>query len=241
MTPVVKKLIIANVAIWLVGQVILEQYFLPSRPLLQFFALIPRSVVESFYIWQPLTYMFLHSLSITHIVFNTLMLWWLGAELETRWGSRLFLTYYLVSGAGAGVIYTIGITVYSAFTGSVAGLVAPVIGASGAVFGLLLAFGILFSERVILFFFVFPMKVKYFVMIIAAIEVVSLLNVGSQKGVANLAHLGGLISGYLFLIFWTRSQQRGRRKNAKKDRRGLRLVVNNEGEEKGDKGPKYWN
>lgn len=242
MTPVVKRLIVINVAIWLVGQVILEQYVFTSRPLLNYFSLIPGLVVEKFFIWQPITYMFLHSLSITHVLFNMLMLWWFGAELEMRWGSRLFLIYYLASGIGAGLIYTIGVAIYSAVTGSVVGLVSPVVGASGAIFGLLLAFGILFGERVILFFFVFPMRVKYFVMIIGAIEVVSLLNVGAQSGVANLAHLGGLVSGYLFLVFWTKNQQKLRRKNGKKSRRGLRLVVNNESSEtdEGD-GPKYWN
>lgn len=242
MTPVVKKLIIANVAIWLIGQLIFDQYVFSESPILSYFSLVPRLVIEKFFIWQPVTYMFLHSMSITHIVFNMLMLWWFGAELENRWGPKFFLTYYLVSGVGAGLIYTIGVALYSAFSGSLTGLVSPVVGASGAIFGLLLAFGILFGERTILFFFVFPMRVKYFVMIIGAIELVSLMNVGSRSGVANLAHLGGLVSGYLFLIVWTKSQQKRRKKAAKGPRRGLRLVVNND--EKDDdpgQGPKYWN
>jgi len=92
-TPVVKRLIIVNVAIWLLLQVIIEQYFLTGQPILRTFALIPGSVVQSFYIWQPFTYMFLHSHSITHVVFNMLMLWWFGAELEQRWGSKFFFFY----------------------------------------------------------------------------------------------------------------------------------------------------
>ena len=236
MTPMVKKLIILNVSIWLIGQVILDQYILSGSPLISYFSLTPRLVIEKFFLWQPLSYIFLHSMSVTHIVFNMLMLWWFGAELETRWGSRFFLIYYISCGVGAGLIYTVGVGLYSAFSGSVAGLMSPVVGASGAIFGLLLAFGILFSERVILFFFVFPMRVKYFVMIIGAIEVVSLLNTGGRSGVANLAHLGGLISGYLFLVFWTKNQQ-GKRKKSKNK---LRLVVDNERPEDGN-GPKYWN
>ena len=241
MTPVVKALMIINVAIWLFGQVILEQYFLEGNPLIRYFGLIPVRVVEDFFLWQPLTYMFLHSMSLTHIIFNMLMLWWFGAELEMRWGPRFFLTYYLVSGVGAGLIYTVGITLYSVVSGSVSGLVSPVVGASGAIFGLLVAFGILFGERVILFFFVFPMRVKYFVLIIGAVEVVSLLNVGSRD-VANLAHIGGLFSGYVFLVVWTKSLQRKRRKPGSESKRGLRLVVNNEEQKKGEgNGPKYWN
>ena len=107
MTPVVKKLIIANVAIWLVLQIIVEQYFLPGRPIISYFSLVPGKLLNDFMIWQPFTYMFLHSLSITHIVFNMLMLWWFGAELEQRWGSKLFLIYYLACGVGAAFIYTL--------------------------------------------------------------------------------------------------------------------------------------
>lgn len=243
LTPMVKKLIIVNVAIWLVFQVIIEQYFLTGAPLTSYLSLRPAFIIEKFYVWQFFTWMFLHSLSITHIVFNMLMLWFFGGELEQRWGAKFFLTYYLVSGVGAAFVYVICMAVYSVVTGAVDGLYAPVVGASGAIFGVLLAYGILFGERTILFFFVFPMKVKFFVMIIGAIEVVSLLNVG-QSNVANLAHLGGLVSGYLFLIIWTKKQQKKRAegKGKRKGRGNLRLVVNNDQGESDDKnGPKYWN
>lgn len=243
-TPVVKKLLIANVVIWLVGLLIVENYFLPGRPITLYLGLTPQWFISDFFIWQPITYMFLHSLSIWHIVFNMLMLWWFGAELEMRWGSKFFLIYYISCGVGAGLIYSFGMAAYSMFTGASAGFVGPpVVGASGAIFGLLLAFGILFGERVVLFMFIFPMKMKYFVAIIGAIEIVSLLNSGSNNNVANLAHLGGLISGYIFLVMWTRTQQKLRRRNSKKKGRGrLKLVVNNESEDEGPKdGPKYWN
>jgi membrane associated rhomboid family serine protease len=236
-TPVVKWLIIANVAIWLVFQVILERYVLSQPFITEYFGLIPGLVFQKFFVWQVGTYMFLHSYNVFHILFNMLMLWWLGAELEQRWGPKFFLAYYLVSGIGAGVLYVLGILGYTLITGSVSGLMTPVIGASGAVFGLLLAYGIIFGERIVYFLMVFPMRAKYFVMILGAVEVMNLVNGGSD--VANLAHLGGIASGYVFLKLYTKFQQGRWRKKASPRGRGLRLVVDNENKKKD--GPKYWN
>jgi len=241
MTPVVKWLVIAIVTIWLVLQVIVERYFLNEPLITYFFGLVPLSVVQKFFIWQIGTYMFLHSYNIFHIVFNLLLLWWLGSELEQRWGSRFFLTYYLVSGIGAGAIYTLCILAHGLITGSFAGFTSPVVGASGAIFGLMLAYGIIFGERVVYFMMVFPMRAKYFVMILGAIEVATLLNSGiGGSDVANLAHLGGIASGFLFLQGYTRFQQRRWRKQSGRRGRGLRLVVNNDRKDKKD-GPRYWN
>lgn len=240
MTPVVKRLIIANVSVWLGLQMILERVI--GRPFFAVnFGLTPELFFQKFHVWQAFSYMFLHSSSIWHIVFNMLMLWWFGSELEMRWGRKFFFIYYVVCGMGAALIYCFGTALYAMTVGAIGSYAGPpVIGASGAVFGLLLAYGILFGERIVLFAFVFPMKVKYFVMIIGAIEVVSLLNTSSN--VANLAHLGGLISGYLFLLFWAKTKGRMRRQSAKKKGRGrLKLVVNNEDVKEPGKGPKYWN
>ncbi|MGE3975197.1 MAG: rhomboid family intramembrane serine protease [Bdellovibrionales bacterium] len=233
-TPVVKKLMIAHVGIWLIGQVIVEQYFLKEQQLTTFFGLIPELLITKFFVWQPLTYMFLHSTDgITHILFNMLLLWWLGSELEQQWGKRFFTLYYIVCGVGAAVLYTIAILVFSLATEKVQPLFTPVVGASGAIFGLMLAYGIIFGERTVYFFFVFPMKARIFVMILGGIEVVMLLNNGvGGSNVANLAHLGGLITGFLFLITWTRIQRR----QSKAGRGKLKLVVNNDKEQ-----PKYWN
>lgn len=244
-TPIVKILIIANISVWLVGQMIIEKYFLPGPYISEFLSLIPSYVVEKFFIWQFFTYMFLHSSSLFHILFNMLMLWWLGGELEQRWGSRFFLAYYLVSGVGAAVIYCICLFAYTLATGNLAGWVTPVVGASGAVFGLLVAYGIIFGERVVYFMMIFPMKAKYFVMILGAIEAVNLLNSGvAGSQVANLAHLGGLVSGYLFLITYTKFKQgKWRKQSGGRGGRGLKLVVNNDPKDKKDKGdgPRYWN
>lgn len=244
-TPMVKVLIIINVVIWLVGQMIVERFFLSEPLISQYFSLIPSYVVEKFFVWQTLTYMFLHSSNLFHILFNMLMLWWLGAELEQRWGSKFFLAYYLASGVGAAIIYTLCLFVYTLATGNLEGWMSPVVGASGAIFGLLVAYGIIFGERVVYFMMVFPMKARYFVMVLGGIEAVNLLNSGvSGSQVSNLCHLGGLLSGYLFLLVYTKFKQGRWRKQSGGGRgRGLKLVVNNDDSKKKDKGdgPKYWN
>ena len=244
-TPVVRWMIGLSVGIWLIFQVIAEGYFMKEPMITYMFGLVPANVISKFYVWEFFTYMFLHSRNVFHIVFNMLLLWWLGAELEQRWGSKFFLAYYLVTGIGAAIIYTAVVFAYR-FIGPTAVWTAPVIGASGAIFGLMLAYGFIFGERVVYFMMVFPMRAKYFVMILGAVEVVTLLNNGLEGGdVANLAHLGGLVSGFIFLKSYTRFQQSRWRKQSDRRGRGLRLVVNNDGkdEKKDDKGggPRYWN
>lgn len=243
LTPVVKWLIILNVGTWLILQVLLGRFILGMRfePIL---GLVPSQIFENFFLWQPLTYMFMHSVaSPFHLILNMLMLWWLGSELEQRWGSRFFLSYYLVTGAGAGLIYLLVHTVLFLFQKDISAWNAPVVGASGAIFGLLLAYGILFGERILHFMMLFPMKAKYFVMILAAIEIANLLG-GGGEGVAIFCHLGGLVAGFLFLSLYTRFQQsRWRKQGGKRQAsgRGLKLVVNNDNKKDDDKGPRYWN
>ena len=242
MTPVVRGLLIANIGIWIVFQLIIEKFFLSEPWITQIFSLIPNNVISNFFVWELGTYMFLHSANVFHILFNMLLLWWLGGELEQRWGSKFFLAYYLVSGIGAAIIYTVVIFVLALFKGGVGLMTVPVLGASGAIFGLMLAYGVIFGERVVYFMMLFPMRAKYFTMILGAVEVVTLLNNGVGGGeVANLAHVGGLISGFLFLQAWTRFQQSKWRKASGKRGRGLRLVVNNDEKKNGKDGPKYWN
>lgn len=241
-TPVVRWLIGINVFVWLVLQVVLEGYVL-SQPFITYtFGLVPENIFSKFFLWEPLTYMFLHSRNVFHIVFNMLLLWWLGSELEQRWGSRFFLAYYLVSGFGAGILYTFITMAYALIMGPTSVLTVPVVGASGAVFGLMLAYGIIFGERIVYFMMVFPMRAKYFVMILGAVEVATLMNNGIGGGqVANLAHLGGLASGFLFLQGYTRFQQRRWRKQSDRRGRGLKLVVNNDKKDEKGGGPRYWN
>jgi membrane associated rhomboid family serine protease len=223
LTPMVKKLVIINVAIWVGLQVILDQMILPVPYVAHYFSFSPLKVVRDFFIWEPFSYMFLHSTSSPwHILFNMLILWWLGSELETRWGKRFFLTYYLVCGVGAAVLYTIFVFAFSILTG-------------------MLAYGIIFGERVVYFMFLFAMKAKYMVAILAALEIFTILTGGLDGGreTSNLAHVFGLLSGFLFLSGWTRWQKRKAKKTSSKWGRNLRLVVNNDELEKKD--PKYWN
>jgi membrane associated rhomboid family serine protease len=237
-TPVVKWLVIINLAIWIGLQILLEGY--GGVNVSKYLALYPGKVLFDYAFWQLFTYMFLHSMSVSHILFNLLTLWFVGSELEQRWGKKFFLNFYLLTGVGAGFIYTLGMAVYSYATGKQVGLVIPVMGASGAIFGLLLAYGLLFGERVMSFMFLFPMKAKYFVMILGGIEILSMMTSGVMGGeVAYLAHLGGLISGYLILRFWTTLQRLQWNRKAKTKTRNLRLVVDNE--KKDEKNPKYWN
>ncbi len=242
LTPVVKKLIIINTAIWFFLTIIAENYIVAPGFFSKYFGLVPGLLFEKFFVWQIFTYMFLHATSLSHILFNMLLLWWLGSELEQRWGSRFFLIYYLVCGVGAGIIYMIGLTFHYLVAGPSLAWISPVVGASGAVFGLLLAYGIIFGDRIVYFFMLFPMQARYFVMILAGIEFITLLNskASGESNVANLAHLGGIIVGYLFLYFWTRWSIGRRGKSSQPtNRRGLKLVVNNEVSEKQD--PKFWN
>lgn len=239
-TPMVKWLVIVNVAIWFVFQVLVEGFF--KVPFTNFLSLVPARVIFEFRVWELFTYMFLHSMQITHILFNMLMLWFFGAELEQRWGGKYFLFFYLFTGVGAAVLYCLGMTLYAAATGSQMGMMVPVLGASGAIFGLMLAQGILFGERVIYFFMLFPMKMRYFVMIMGVVQIGSMLTSGVSGGeVAYLAHLGGLASGYMALLLMSRWKNYENFKKSKKKGRNLRLVVDNENPKKSDNGPRYWN
>jgi membrane associated rhomboid family serine protease len=185
--------------------------------------------------------MFLHSMQVTHILFNMLMLWFFGAELEQRWGTKFFVFYYFFCGIGAAILYCAGVFVYALATGSQTGLIVPVMGASGAIFGLLLAQGLIFGERVVYFFMLFPMKTKWFVALMGVIQLASMMTSSVSGGeVAYLAHIGGLVAGFICLKgkdYMDRKDWR-RRQKAKGKGRNLRLVVDNE---KDDKPPKYWN
>jgi membrane associated rhomboid family serine protease len=235
----VKRLMIANLAIWFVLQVMVENLFLSAPWITYYFGMRPQAVIENFYVWQLVTYMLLHSLNPMHILFNMLTLWFLGSELEMRWGTRQFLTYYFVTGIGAGIIYIFGVVLVGLISGKAPAVYdVPVVGASGAVFGLLLAYAILFGDRMIYFFGVFPIQARYFVAIIGFIEVITLMSVGFTSAVANLAHLGGIVMGFLYLVVWTRFNQFKWRKTGDV-RRNLKLVVNKDKDK--DKGPRYWN
>jgi len=245
-TPMVKKLIIINAVVWFVGAVILEPYVLKAPYLTLFLSLIPITLIKNYYFWQPLTYMFYHTANLWHILFNMLILWWLGSEMERHWGSRFFLIYYLACGVGAAFLYILFVVTYSLITGSGNLLQSPVLGASGAIFGLLVAYGLVFGERIVYFMFFFPMKAKWFVALLGGIDLVLILNTGVENGaISNLAHISGAVAGFLFLWIWSRTRggPGGKGPRKKSERKGnLKLVVNNTEEFTApEHKPKYWN
>jgi membrane associated rhomboid family serine protease len=155
----------------------------------------PADVLEQLRLWQPFTYMFLHS-GIFHILFNMLALWMFGVELERMWGSRFFTKYYFACGVGAALTTMILSFTPLPFAGQL--YAALTIGASGAVYGVLLAYALYFPNRPIYMYLVFPIPAKYFVMIIGGISLLSSMS-GPGGGVAHTTHLGGLVAGYLYL------------------------------------------
>ncbi|MCB9206287.1 MAG: rhomboid family intramembrane serine protease [Ignavibacteriales bacterium] len=186
--PVIKNLLIINGIVFfikiiaeniVVGQTLLETY------ITGYFGLIPFGhPYFSFMPWQLITYQFLHA-NFSHIFFNMLMLWMFGMEIENIMGSRKFLVFYLLAGIGGGLLQLL-----------LGGGGGPIIGASGAVFGVMVAFAMFFPNRMIYIYFLLPVKAKYLIVFLMVIEFMS---VGDGSFVAHLAHLGGAIVGFSFV------------------------------------------
>jgi membrane associated rhomboid family serine protease len=154
--------------------------------------LSPQSVFEDFAVWQPATYMFLHSTrGLGHILFNMLALWMFGTELERTWGTRFFTKYYFITGIGAAATSLL----LSLFIADI--YHSTTVGASGAIYGLLIAYAMYFPHRTI-YYIIFPIPARVFVAIMGLIAFWSSVS-GSGGGVAHTAHLGGLVVGYLYL------------------------------------------
>lgn len=182
-TPGIKGLIVANVSVFALQT---ASRLTGKGDLAKMFGLHPAEAFGDLRLWQLVTYMFLHSpYGLTHILFNMLFLWMFGTELERAWGTKAFLRYYFLCGIGG------------ALTTSLLFWDSTTIGASGAVFGVMLAYGMLFPNRQILVAFLFPMRAASFVLLSVGIELFSLLSI--EDGVAHIAHLGGMLFGYLYL------------------------------------------
>ena len=186
-TPAVRVLLWANFVTYFVS--------LFYSPLTEYLGLVPQQVVERHWIWQLATYMFLHARTPTHVLFNMLILWMFGVELERLWRTRFFVKFYLVTGIGAGVISVLASLLPFQPLHQIYGV--QIIGASGALYGLLMAYALYFPDRPILMFLLFPVPAKYFVMILGGIAFV--MAAQGSSGVAETAHLGGLLIGYLYL------------------------------------------
>jgi len=202
---VVNKIVLANVVMFLLQQVLGFRftYALSYQP---------TSLIQDFKIWQPLTYMFLHA-DFFHLFFNMLMLWFLGTTVESAWGGRKFLKYYIATGLGGALFFTIfnyGGSVY---------------GASGAVFGIMVAYAMMFPDNYLLVYFIFPVKAKYMVGFLVLLNLA--YGVSGAGGIAYFAHLGGAAVGLLFFrreisnsMVWRRTQRSWQEQNRSRQQGG---------------------
>ena len=185
LTRAIKTLIIICAVVYLLQQLGGAGF---RVSLVSSFGLTPAAVVGSFAVWQLFTYIFLHG-GFFHILFNMFALWMFGTELERVWGTREFVKYFFVCGVGAGVLSVLVSP----------GSMIPTIGASGSIYGILLAYGLLFPNRELLLVpFMIPVKVKYYVMFLGGMAFLASLS-GGGGGIAHIAHLGGMVFGYLYL------------------------------------------
>lgn len=219
MPMVVKNLLIINVLFFLASQ------FEGNFDLYQLFGLhFPTA--PNFKVWQPITYMFMHA-DVMHIFFNMFALFMFGSKLENYWGPKRFLTYYMVTGIGAAVVHfaVFYFTSYHQIQVELSHITTPgseyyesvmdtflngslVIGASGAVFGLLLAFGMLFpNTELMMLFFPVPIKAKYFVIGYGLIELFSGIRATEGDNVAHFAHLGGMLFGFIMIKYWNKTMR----------------------------------
>ncbi|MEO1023775.1 MAG: rhomboid family intramembrane serine protease [Bacteroidota bacterium] len=188
--PAVKYLLFINGVFFLLTKNIFNGAWTPVGSALMPYLVLNPIGSGDFLPWQLVTYMFLHA-DFSHILFNLFALWIFGQAIENLWGTRRFLVYYLVCGVGAAVIHM-----------TVGGLFAYTLGASGAVFGILLAFGMMFPDTYIMLLFPpIPIKAKYFVGFYGALELFNGLTL-PNSGVAHFAHLGGLLVGFILIKLW---------------------------------------
>lgn len=198
--PVIKTLLLANIGMFIVtgffglfriGGVPLAGAIgsvLPLYPL-----------GDGFQVWQLITYLFMHG-GLMHLVFNMFALWMFGMELENTWGSKKFLIYYMICGIGAGVSNLLVAPLF--------GQAGPTVGASGAIYGVLIAFGMMFPDRPIFIYFLLPIRAKYFVLLYILLEVYSGVT-GTSDGIAHFAHLGGAAVGFVYILVDRRSSPFG--------------------------------
>jgi len=195
-TPAIRNLVLACAAVFLVQRILNDfaprAYFLFNHE----FGLVPFDTVFRLHVWQPVTYIFLHG-GLFHILINMLFLWMFGVDLERAWGSQRFYTYFFVTGIGAGVI---NVLVELLAPSAIASPFTPTIGASGAIYGILLANAVMFPDRKI-WLIPFPVTIpmKVYVVIAGAIEFFATFNPSVGDNVSHYTHLGGMLVGYLYL------------------------------------------
>ncbi|HEV8384105.1 MAG TPA: rhomboid family intramembrane serine protease [Candidatus Acidoferrales bacterium] len=202
LTPAVKYLLIANGVVFLIQSLVPDNIY---NLMLRELGLVPRAVTHGLRIWQPFTYMFLHG-GFLHLFFNMLALWMFAGDLERAWGKRRFLNFYFLTGVGAGVINIIVKTVmdmnvnFSALPAdAITPSMVPTIGASGAIYGVLIAMAVLFPDRhVYLLLPPVELPMRVFVFIMGAISFFGTIGATGDK-VSHVTHLGGMLVGWVYL------------------------------------------
>ncbi len=202
----IRNLLIATIGVYVLQMVPGVRNYVHGLGLL-----VPRLVYEHAQVWRLVTYMFLHDPSgVLHIGFNMLMLWMFGNELEQMWGTRRFLIFYFLCGIGAGAL--------SFFMWN-----AHILGASGAIYGVLTIFAIYFPDRQILVFFMFPMRIRTFVIVMGIVSVV--MSIQAASGIAHLTHLGGIVVALVYYRFYDRGEEFIRAfKEAREEKKSRRRV-----------------
>ena len=180
-TDAIKTLISINFGIFILQSISSSEMMFFSN-----FGLVPKLVWSQLKIWQPFTYMFFHG-DIWHVLINMFVLWMFGSELERVWGKKNFLRFYFVTGVGSGL----GTMIFGLQS------MTPVVGASGAVYGVLLAYGFIFPNRTVYLYGIIPIKSFWFVIGIGVIAFISSFN--NVSNISHLTHLFGMIIGYLYL------------------------------------------
>ena len=180
-TEAIKILISINVLLFIFRYIAIDRY-----DLAQIFGLSSGDVWPM--IWQPVTYMFIHG-DFFHVFMNMFVLWMFGSEMESIWGSREFIKYYFITGIGSGIIWLL-LNISNSYS--------VLIGASGAIYGILLAYGLMFPNRKVLIYFLFPIKVKYFVILLGAVAFISSIG-DSGSNISHLTHLSGMLIGFIYL------------------------------------------
>ncbi len=181
-TDAIKTLIVINFGLWVLSTLGENQIDLSV-----IFGLSPETVWPK--IWQPITYMFIHG-GFWHVAINMFVLWMFGSEMETIWGRQEFLKYYFLTGIGSGLVWLL----VNAGSSSII-----LIGASGAVYGVLLAYGLMFPNRTVLLYFIIPVKVKWLVIFLGVVAFLSSMT--STTNISHLAHLSGMVIGYVYLKY----------------------------------------
>lgn len=196
MPAAIRGLIMANVIVYLVSQISGGKFF-------DMFGLVPQHVLVDRWIWQPFTYLFVHG-GFMHLLFNLFALWMFGMPVESQWGQWEFLKYYFLCGLGAAaasLILSPGSTL-------------PIIGASGPVYGMLVAFAMLYPDAVVYLYFLIPVKASHMAILFGVIEFFTGVS-GSTPTVARYAHLGGMVTGYVYIRWWwvikVKARELGRR------------------------------